>query len=167
VPAARWPKACDLVTDSDVQAILPEARGIDHHPQEATIEVSERVGLARLRQITVPQRGCRIEFELPYTGSDESAPATTRIQLDLDAVGSKKVAVLNFQDSGDVVEAGDAGECRRIVDSRYHCRVKGVVFTLDGSAPPELRFQGQRGETAAFYGRRVLHEFVKLVAAKL
>jgi hypothetical protein len=167
LPAARWPKACDLISDDDVQAILPGASRIDHYPQTATIEVSDHIGLARSRQIEVPQRGCRIEFELPRAEGDDAAPAASRIQFDLDAVGTKKVAALNFQETGDVVEGSGAGECRRLADSRYHCRVKGVVFTLDGSVAPDLRFEGQRGEATTFYGRRVLHEFVKLVAAKL
>jgi hypothetical protein len=166
-PAARWPKACDLLTDGDVRAILPEATAIDHRGFEAEIEVTADIGLARLRQMRVPQRSCWIEFELPRDDRVESAPMSSRIQVDLNAVGSQKVAQMNYDDVGEVVDSGGPGECHRIADSNYTCRTGGVVFTLDGSAAPDLRFEGQQGKTATFYGRRVLYEFVKLLVAKL
>lgn len=167
-PGAKWPKACDLITDGDVRDILPQATAIDHYPgMEAKIEVSDHIGLARLRQMKVPQRSCRIEFELPRAEDVESALTATRIQIDLDAVGSRKIAEMNYHEIGDVVEGSGADECRRIADTNYRCRMKGVVFMVDGSAAPDLRFQGQQGEATMFYGRRVLLEFVKLIVAKL
>lgn len=166
-PGAKWPKACDLITDGDVRAILPGATAIDHHGLKAEIEVTDHLRLARLRQMRVPQRSCRIEFDLPRQEDVGPAETSTRIQIDLDAVGTPKVAQMNYDEVGDVVDSGGAGECHRIADSNYRCRTGGVVFTLDGSAAPDLRFEGQQGETTTFYGRHVLHEFVKLLLAKL
>jgi hypothetical protein len=91
--------------------------------------------------------------------------ATIRIQLD--AVGTPEIAEMNYNALGDLVEGSGADECRTMVDTNYNCRAGGVVFTVDGSAAPELVFEGQQGETTTFYGHRVLPEFVKLIAAKV
>jgi hypothetical protein len=167
VPAAKWPKACDLITDSDVRAILPQASGIDHAGRQATVDVADHIGVTRQRQLKVPQPGCRIEFVLPSATADDARLASTSVQIDLVAVGTKKVAKLNYNEFGDVVEVSDADSCRGLAASTYTCRVEGVVFTLSGDTASDLQFEGQRGEAPDFYRRHVVPEFVRLVAAKL
>jgi hypothetical protein len=168
VPGPKWPHACDLVSPADVQAILPEASGIEHRGLEAEFEVVEGRNLARLREIKVPQRSCQIEFDLPHPEEEaSSALRSATIQVQLDAVGSPKIAQMNYNALGDLVEGSGADECRTLADTNYNCRAGGVVFTVDGSAAPDLVFQGQQGEATTFYGHRVLQEFVKLIAAKV
>lgn len=168
VPGPKWPKACDLVSAADVQAILPDATAIEHRGLEARFEVVEGRNLARLREVNVPQRSCQIEFDLPQPGEDaSSAFRSATVQVQLDAVGSPKIAEMNYNGLGDLVDGIGADECRTMAESNYNCLAGGVVFTVDGSAASDLVFEGQRGEATTFYGRRVLQEFVKLIAAKV
>lgn len=168
VPGPKWPKACDLVSPADIEAILPDATGIEHRGLDAEFEIVEGRNLARLRKIKVPQRSCQIEFDLPHPDQEaSSALRSATIQVQLDAVGSPKIAQMNYNALGDLVEGSDADECRTLADTNYNCLAGGVVFTVDGSAAPDLVFRGQQGEATTFYGHRVLQEFVKLIAAKV
>jgi hypothetical protein len=166
-PGPKWPKACELVSPDDIEAILPDATAIEHRGLNATFEVVEGVDLARLREVKVPQRSCRIEFDLPGANEDEPASRSATIRVQLDAVGTPKIAEKNYNGVGDLIEGSGADECRTMVDTNYNCRAGGVVFTVDGSAASDLVFEGQQGETTTFYGHRVLQEFVKLIAAKV
>lgn len=166
-PGPKWPKACDLLSPTDIQAVLPDATAIEHRGRKATFEVVEGANLARLRQVKVPQRSCQIEFDLPSPDEDESALRSATIQIQLDAVGTPKIAEMNYQPLGDLVADSGADECRTMVDTNYNCRAGGVVFTVDGTAAPDLVFEGQQGETTTFYGHRVLQEFVRLIVAKV
>jgi hypothetical protein len=168
VPGPKWPNACDLVSPADILAILPQATGIEHRGLEAKFEIVEGRNLARLREIKVPQRSCQIEFDLPHPDEESSsALRSATIQVQLDAVGSPKIAAMNYNALGDLVKGSGADECRTLADTNYNCRVGGVVFTVDGSAAPDLVFQGQQGKATTFYGHRVLQEFVRLIAAKV
>jgi hypothetical protein len=168
VPGPKWPKACDLLSPADIQAILPEATDIEHRGLEAQVEVVEGRNLARLREVQVPQRSCQIEFNLPHADDDPStALRSATVQVQLDAVGSPKIAGMNYNALGDLVEGSGADECRTLTDTNYNCRAGGVVFTVDGSAAPDLMFEGQQGKATTFYGHRVLQEFVKFIAAKV
>lgn len=168
VPGPKWPKACDLLSSADIQAILPEATDIEHRGLEAQFEVVEGRNLARLREVQVPQRSCQIEFNLPHADEDASSELrSATIQVQLDAVGSPKIAEMNYNALGDLVEGSGADECRTLTDTNYNCLAGGVVFTVDGSAAPDLVFEGQQGKATTFYGHRVLQEFVKLIAAKV
>lgn len=167
VPASKWPKACDLITDDDVRAILPQARGVDHAGPPATVDVVDHVDVTRQRQLKVPQPSCRIEFVLPSAAAEDAALASTSLRIDLEAVGTRKIARLNYDEVGDVVEVGAADECRGVAASTYTCRVEGVVFSIFGDTASDLQFEGQRGEAPDFYRRTVVPEFLRLVAAKL
>lgn len=166
-PGRKWPKACALVSDADIQAILPDATDIEHRAISAKFEVVDGIDLARLRKVKVPQRSCRIEFDLPAPNEDESALRSAAIHVRLDAVGTPKIAEMNYHAFGDLVDGTGADECRIMVDTNFNCRAGGVVFTVDGSVAPDLVFEGQQGETTTFYGRHVLQEFVKLITAKV
>jgi hypothetical protein len=77
----EWPRACDLLTDDDVLAVLPQATGVAHTGDGDTIDYdltaipgTETEPAAdphgRARRIEVPERSCTVTALLPAVDDD-------------------------------------------------------------------------------------------------
>lgn len=69
IRAPDWPSACAILTDDEIQALLPQAQMIDRQPQPVVVtDVSFDVGspfdTAGPRQETAPEGACRYSFAL-------------------------------------------------------------------------------------------------------
>lgn len=166
VAGSAWPKACGLVSDDELRAVLPQATAIKRTPMGQTF----RTGMTPegfAQTVDVPEAACRIEFDLPGRNDPESGSLEVRLGF----VGSQFYAESNYDDFGDKIDVPGADVCHRSGATHYSCRRGGVDFEVSGGVTEDVNFAGQKGEADAkaltIYGMRVLIEYVKLILAKL
>jgi hypothetical protein len=157
VPGSQWPRACSLISDDELHAVLSQATAVKRQP--AGQKFKSALGT---NSFEVPEASCQIEFDLPGNGEPEHA----NVHVTLDFVGSEFYVKQNYDDYGTEVALPGADMCHR-TSVAYKCRKGGVDFTLSGGVTKDVNFAGQKGAARAFYVDRVLVEYVKLILAKL
>jgi hypothetical protein len=174
-PVTAWPQSCGLLTDGDVQAILPQARSIRHQPATRVFTISP-AGQAQDTEVTTRGTSCSVKFTVPgkKTGK-KSRQAEIRLSVGLDAVGTPDAVMNNYVRHGrqptPVTQSLGAPECSTD-RTGYACRTARVAFYVNWSDPSGVaKFAGQKGKGTgavnAFFHDRVAPEFVKAVAQKL
>jgi hypothetical protein len=98
-PAAEWPRACDLLADDEVRAVLPQATAIVRTGAADTIDADLLATLgtgpgpsggapADAGGIAVPERTCSITIGLPAVADDGGpAEATGSVEVRVTMVG--------------------------------------------------------------------------------
>ncbi|WP_411082257.1 hypothetical protein [Streptomyces sp. cmx-18-6] len=72
IALSQWPDACKLVTEAELQAVLPQAKAIKHEPVKLTITNFNPLTQAPPGTTgDVPRGGCKYDFHLPDHGDDE------------------------------------------------------------------------------------------------
>jgi hypothetical protein len=174
---AEWPRACDLITRDDVQAVLPQATqlelkgdtgGFDYKVvglgTYETPQAGSRYG--RSRHIDIPEQKCEAQLKLPSDAAEDDIGVHVSIQVTVEMVGSKDT-VDYFWSPGrqPLPDSFGADECTtiRIVDgaegvSTVDCRkgemsveVVGILTGTTDERHPEdvahLRLAGQPANT--------------------
>jgi hypothetical protein len=174
-PFQSWPKACDLLTDADVRALLPQSYRIQHRSEDVTFDLQHRP-LDPSRQQAVAGAACTISWWLPggSPSLDPNEPSVA-VSLSLIAVGAPALVKTNYYqqtDSSDRVVQPDLGadECVQPPGGvSYLCRRQQVAFSLGWHLAPDVdRFRGQGGATSQrFFAEHVGVELVRAVVARL
>jgi hypothetical protein len=159
-----WPRACALITDDDVRAVLPQAQSVGHQGWLQTFKSLDLgPGGGGVTTFAVAEAHCKITFRLPGTHKKGGG----QLDLDLEFVGSPHWAEANFHATGPSVQLGDADVCVQAARGTYVCRKQGVDFRLVGGVS-DVNLPHDKGRTVwDAFGDTGLTEFVKLVVAKL
>jgi hypothetical protein len=174
-PFASWPKACDLLTDADVRALLPQAFRIQHRSEDVTFDLRHGA-LAPGRQQAVAGASCSISWWLPGGSSDPKFDSpTVELSVSLVAVGAPALVRTNYWDAQTanfhvVQQDLGADECVEQFSESYQCRRQQVAFSIGWTLHSQAmdRFQGQGDATfKQFFGQHVGVELVRAVVAKL
>lgn len=72
----RWPKACDLLSDADIQAVLPQATEVTREPEDQKITLLQELSAnARvpLPPRTVVASGAQCSYKVQLPGVERKA----------------------------------------------------------------------------------------------
>ncbi|MDQ8703911.1 hypothetical protein RCO28_15620 [Streptomyces sp. LHD-70] len=164
--ADRWPEACRLVTQDDVEAILPDAEEIREEPPLHVYapSIKEFAADSSWKESDRAENGrCEYVMELPG-----ETFAATRVWVRVDAVADPgliagyfdKVALIAHERFGTDACANDGG-----LDDSWTCRKGPLMFTVGGQTT--ATFEGRMDASPAFWRDKVGPAFVRAVAAKL
>jgi hypothetical protein len=167
----NWPKACELLTAKDVEAVLPQITKIVQAPRAQQIKVTN-LGDGEGDDRDAPGSSCDTTFWVAGTEKKHRAePDLIRVE-DI-AVGDTATVKDNYDSlagSRPRIPGGlGALECVR-ASADYYCRTPRIAFSV-GTGPSLYidRFVGQpeKVEARTYWVNNVLPEFVRSVAAKL
>jgi hypothetical protein len=166
-----WPRACELLTPADVEAVLPQVTKVVQTPREQQIRVTN-LGDGAGDDRDAPGSSCETRFWVAGTEKKRHAqPDLVRVE-DI-AVGDTDTVKDNYDSlagSRPRVPGGlGALECV-LAAPDYYCRLPHIAFSV--SAGPSLYiedFVGQpkKVEARTYWVNNVLPEFIRSVAAKL
>lgn len=137
-PFDHWPKACDLLTDQDLHAILPQISDIRRVPADQALTL-----LSGGRQAYAKNAMCQIRFSLPGTPKPTD-PIVSEIDVSEIAAGSPDVVRLNW-DGGNHPQhhRSVAGlDCYTTSDD-LNC----LKSTLSFRVQPKIQWQRPTGST--------------------
>lgn len=100
---AQWPRACEVLSDAEIKAILPQADGIKRQPVKVTVINFDP--LSKADQGTtgdVPEGGCTFGFGLPDT---YESTGNSSIKLTFTAVADPALVAKSYAD--DLARARD------------------------------------------------------------
>jgi hypothetical protein len=166
-----WPKACDLLTARDLQAVLPQITKIAQTPREQRIRVTN-LGDGAGDDRDAPGTSCETRFWVAGTEKKANAqPDLVRVE-DI-AVGDTDTVKDNYDSlaqSRPRVPGGlGALECVPAA-ADYYCRMPHIAFSVGTSSTLYIaRFVGQpeKVEARTYWVNHVLPELVRSVASKL
>ncbi|MER6301596.1 hypothetical protein ABT247_18815 [Kitasatospora sp. NPDC001539] len=96
LPLAQWPHGCEVLSDAEIKAILPQADAIKRQPVKVTI-----INFNPLTEADpgttgdVPDAGCKFSFGLPDKSDSTS---NSSIKLTFTAVADPKLVAKNYAD---------------------------------------------------------------------
>lgn len=170
----RWPKACALLTDRDLTALLPQVTKVETTSRKQRVRVlgaggdSDGDGDA----YDVPNSSCEVRF---WVGGAERRPHARPdvVRVEDIAVGNASVVGRNYRAlaRGKPVTPEDLGaaECVRDVVT-YYCLLPRIAFAVGAASTVSVdRFTGQPPgvRTYTYWVGRVLPLLVRSVASKL
>jgi hypothetical protein len=168
-PPAGWPRACDLITEDEVLAVLPQATELNAESSDLPLQISE-TGLGEIGappDMTVPDATCTYSFALPGNPETALGPAN-EIVLEVRTVGTPRIALVN--DTEDAAPgSAEASGCVEVSGPvGFDCRKGGVDFALRGFVSPHgVHFAGDPEDINTHYDDRVLRPLADMVMAKL
>jgi hypothetical protein len=168
-PVGDWPRACDLITEDEVRAVLPQATELSAESTNLPLQIDE-TGLGNPNappDIIVPDATCTYSFALPGNPETALGPAN-EIVLEIRTVGTPEVALIN--DTEDAALGGaNASGCLPVSGSiGFDCRKGGVDFALLGFVSPHgVHFAGDPDDVSTHYHDLVLRPLADMVMAKL
>ncbi len=127
----RWPRACDLLTDADIKAVVPQTVNVERTSEDQDIDIIGDIP----RSVTAADAKCSFELDIPGAGMslDDQSPT---LRLWIDSAGTPEVVEQNF--TGDVNDpfVVPEGECY-VTDgsSGVDCRKGQLSFTVTSSFP--------------------------------
>ncbi|CAM5301410.1 hypothetical protein SAVIM338S_00450 [Streptomyces avidinii] len=189
---SQWPDACELVSDEEVRAILPQAKRIERKPVNVTILnmnplVETRPGTTG----EVPRGGCEFEFALPsksgdtVTNSDFTVTVTALAEPALTTESHEDDKNSDATEKGfkDLAASWGAEDCYSVGEGLSsvvaHCRQGPFLFKVRGSSRAEGVSPGPaKGAKAAenieaekkrrqVWTDKVLPEVVRTVSARM
>jgi hypothetical protein len=171
VAAELWPKACDLVSDADLKAVLPDVTRVERSAG-SNIDGSYSFGGGYSQSSFHPVGNtCRFTLELPKPKDNYERKAT--VELELKAVGTDDVAELNWKPAmgaEQAVKIADADACKFFVEE-YTCRKRGVIFALSGHWDNVDTFAGHTNlkyaDSQAFYEKGPLKMWTTALVSSL
>jgi hypothetical protein len=160
----EWPRACQLLTPAEVQAVLPQATEVELTGGSGGFDY-KLVGLGtyetpytsnpygQSRSIDIPEQKCEARMRLPSDADEDDVGVHASFAVTVDMVGSKDTVDYFWSASGDqpMADSFGAEECRAqdiTPDvpnvATFHCRkgemsieVVGILSGLDNDRHPE------------------------------
>lgn len=188
---SEWPDACKLVTEAELQAIVPQATALEHEPVKLTIMNFNPLAEAGPGTTgDVDRGGCKFDFHLPDHGDDEftnshftvvvtaiADPALVEksYREDKDGDGTEK----GFTDLADSWGAQDCYSTAAAGTDKVMCLQGPYVFEVDGETSsagvvdmPDPGAKASENLAAAaerrkLWKEKVLTEVTRTVAARL
>jgi hypothetical protein len=176
-PPGSWPKACDLLTETDLQAVLPDITHLTQEPRQLRFTVRTPDGISRGER-GIPGGHCQYIFYLSGTETEEYRETYKGwLNVTVDVAGAPDIVERNFEllAHGEPVDAPGAAECVTQSASEVLCRTKKLAFTVHAvQLPYGFRFEGQPADaenvTQLFtehFHEHGLPELVRAVTSKL
>jgi hypothetical protein len=161
----EWPPACDLLTDEEITAVLPQARVADRAPEDQEFDVIVIGGFGG--HFVARDSECTIELDIPQAGlpNDAEFVRPPTITITVDAAGTPGIVATNFHPFGDRVQT-TVGECYSSDFGGVMCRLDQMAFQLVVDLPVQQAGNGGytnryrvAGETTTFTDRNAeMHE---------
>jgi hypothetical protein len=135
-----WPPACDLLTDEEITAVLPQAMVTDRAPEDQEFDVFVAGGFGG--RFVARDSKCTIELDIPEAGmpNDAERVRPPTITITVDSAGTPGSVATNFHPDGDRVQT-TAGECYSSDFAGVMCQLDHMAFQLVVDLP------GQHGDT--------------------
>ncbi|MFF2552675.1 hypothetical protein ACFVUS_16840 [Nocardia sp. NPDC058058] len=141
---AKWPNSCDLLTDAEVGAILPQASNITHKPAKVSFYTAPGVSPNGKLTYTappadVPAGECNLWFHLPekWDGQNSNIDIVMRAIADPASITAfyqkERTADRTATDLGPV---GGATTCYLTTLNAMHCAYGHYYFELSGRSTP-------------------------------
>jgi hypothetical protein len=129
---SAWPQACDLLTDAEITAVLPQAEVIERRSGDRDLEI-----IGSGQDVTAYDAGCGYELDIPEAGlGAEMVSGGPTIAVQIDAAGSPDVARLNARGSHGVPIEVPSGECHAWETTAGVSCLKGpLAFTIVSHFP--------------------------------
>ncbi|MBA3747183.1 MAG: hypothetical protein H0W96_06770 [Solirubrobacterales bacterium] len=96
----RWPRACELLTDDEIKAVLPQTTKVERESENEEVRIKEGVvasgRYASVREATAKDGKCSFKLDLPATGlrlSDVNPPS---FDVSIDLAGTPAFVKQNF-----------------------------------------------------------------------
>jgi hypothetical protein len=133
----RWPKACGLLTDGEIKAVLPQVTKVEREAEDQEIKllepISNDVGVpAPPRTVTAKGAICTYKLKLPAAGlsNDRLIPASLRVEVDY--AGTPAAVKKNFLVARDDKRiAVPDGQCHgRRIFAGVSCRKRSLAFSI-------------------------------------
>jgi len=113
----QWPRACDLLTDGEIKAVLPQAKKIEREPADQKINLVQTTTIGgtpftTTGSVTALGATCTYRLDLPDAGlgfRDELAPAT--LAVDVSSAGNPAFVRDNFVTARDDRIKTPEGRC--------------------------------------------------------
>lgn len=160
----RWPKACALLTDADIKAVLPQATEVRREPEDQKInllpEISNDVAPAPPRTVTAKGANCRYVLQLPAAGlrdrHDVPGSSGAFLRVSVDYAGTPTAVKKNLSVGDDKpIEVPD-GRCYG-ARAEVSCRKVALAFTINSDFQPVESEEGKylhryrvKGKTTTF-----------------
>jgi len=132
----RWPRACELLTDDEIKAVLPQATKVEreskHHETHVKQGIVASGRYASTRTVSAKDGECTFELDLPASGLRLSDLNPPKLNVYVDFAGTPKFVKQNFpfSDPKDSIEVA-GGAC-------YH---RSVAYCVKG--PLAFRISSQ------------------------
>jgi hypothetical protein len=125
----EWPPACDLLTDEEITAVLPQATVTDRAPEDQEFDVIVVGGLGG--HFVARDSECTIELDIPQAGlpNDAEFDRPPTITITVDAAGTSGIVATNVHPLGERVQT-TAGECYSSDFGGVMCRLDQMAFRL-------------------------------------
>jgi hypothetical protein len=121
---SEWPQACDLLTEDDITAVLPQVVSIESTRYEQEFRI---LGTEFTR--TVPGAGCSYQLDIPDAGLSIDDVPPPIVNVSVDAAGSPDAVQLNFTPGDEQIEV-PSGECYAWGGPTLVCAKGAVAFTI-------------------------------------
>ncbi|MBA3281549.1 MAG: hypothetical protein H0U29_04910 [Acidimicrobiia bacterium] len=129
----QWPQACEILTDADIEAVLPQTEEVKRTPDDQDIKIIGDVP----QTVTAVGATCTYKLDLPDAGLRPDDPAIPpSIRLTVESAGSPEVVEQNF--SGDVNDPTKVpgGECYvRDKSAGVNCFKGQLAFQITSRFP--------------------------------
>lgn len=128
----QWPKACDLLTDAAIKAVLPQTTEVKREPEDQEINIISAGSGAPPRAVTAEGAKCSYKLDLPDVGS--VAELGGSLLVSVDHAGTPEAVEQNFSaDVNDPIEVPD-GQCYvRDRSSGVSCRKGPLAFSISST----------------------------------
>lgn len=143
----RWPKACDLLTDADIKAVLPQLTKVKREPEDQEITLTPALTAdavpAPARTVTAKGANCTYKLQLPAAGLkdryDIEGSSGASLLVSVTYAGAPKAVKQNFGPGVDPVRVEvPAGQCYgRDNASSVSCRKASLAFSVSSSVSPQ------------------------------
>ncbi|MRH88620.1 hypothetical protein GFY24_14405 [Nocardia sp. SYP-A9097] len=168
--SAKWPNSCDLLTDTELKAILPQSSKIDHKPQKVSFFTPTGVDAngkltAWAPPADVPAGECNLWFHLPakWDGQNSNIDIVMRAIADPASITAffqkERTAESKATDLGSVAGA----TCYSASRGTLHCAHGQYYFEISGRSDP-IDDDKTDGPT---WREKVLYEAIRTLVAKM
>lgn len=152
----RWPKACDLLTDEDIRAVLPQAEGFHRRSEDQKMTIHPDL-LSEVfsppMSVVVTNANCAVGFSLPGARYKRELPDSSGfiLRLSVIAAGNEEVVKLNAPGTERDTRINLGGAtCVDDSFNSYRCTKDRIVFSISG--PSSGTIQGKiNGKHAVRY----------------
>lgn len=153
--AETWPRACDLLSDDDVRAFLPQAENITRTGKadstvfnvEAFDPTSRYRWIVKGQRIDMPEASCDIQFHLPHKSSFADPGPVAVLTVAVSVAGDPEIvwgyswALFPNSEPADpqLVAAGGARACKGGPGRDITCTKGAVTFSVGAGIAAEER----------------------------
>ncbi|MEU8703792.1 hypothetical protein [Streptomyces sp. NPDC048565] len=165
--ANRWPDACSLVNQEEVEAILPDAKEIKQESRRiSALSAKEFAADSSWKESDSSEFGqCLYSMRLPG-----ETYAATQFWVRIEAVADPKL-IAGYQDrvAAGIKAQGASGADHCVItglsEGSWNCRKGPLLFTVGGQS--SAVFKGVSAPAPFIWRDDVLPEFVRTIAAKI